>query len=205
VQTNESIRFGAARVALRALWTVCVLAPESFVPTRVRFGGEETDVDEQQAAAHIATMPGAIELDGEVAGAGILRVQVVQRAGGPRDRRSGPEAPRALDFLRAESSSSSLVLATGRAYKVSPAVADHLAANFFLSPGVSGGGGPPDDLWATQLKLPPSWLEGVELAAWPEYRKWHQHAAVVGRRGMECRQPGHRVTSPSTSAPRRPT
>lgn len=50
VSMNEKMRIGAARVALRALWTAAVQPPTAFGPTRIQFEGDEAEVDEIQAA-----------------------------------------------------------------------------------------------------------------------------------------------------------
>lgn len=158
---NEKMRVGAARVALRALWTAAVQPPTAFGPTRIQFESDEGEVDEIQAAERLATAAGPVALRGEAAGSTRLRLLVTQLESRPHSvQRGGPAAPGGLEFLRPLNGLSSLVLAAGQAYKVSAPTAEHLVANFLFSPSVSGGGGPPEDPWTRQLNLPPHWLDG---------------------------------------------
>jgi len=161
---NEAVRVGAARVALRALWTVSMPSSGVFGDSRIRLDGEADACDEVLAAERVAALAGRVVLRADDAGGDVLHVIVTQLEADPhRSERADPRPPSGLEFLRWKSAMNVLVLAAGHAYKLSPTTAEHLVRTYRLMPSPSGGGGPPDDPWASQLKLPPHWLSGCGL------------------------------------------
>lgn len=160
---NEAVRVGTARVALRALWTVSVPSPDVFGETRIRLDGGADACDELRAAERVAALAGRVVLRAEDVSGDVLHVTVTQPESDPHAERGDLASAGGLEFLRPEGAMNVLVLAAGHAYKVSPTAAEHLVRTYRLTPSASGGGGPPDDLWARQLELPPHWLSGCGL------------------------------------------
>ena len=147
-------------MALRLVWTATMREPSAaFSDSQVEWGEElpPSVLTEHEAAVRLAALKPPHLLGGKENGKDQLRLVV----NAPRNAGlQGGQAPRALDFLTGMGARPILILAAGRAYRLSPDAIHLLVQDYRFAVPLGGGGGPPEDPWTEQVRLPARWLEG---------------------------------------------
>lgn len=142
------------------MWTVTIRAPEAvFGDSRIVLHHDATPdiMDERTAAQRLVAMPLPIRLRGEEHTPNSLMLRI---DGDAVAAEAHLDAPRPLAVLRHIGTAPLLLLAAGRAYRLSLDAIRHLEHDYHITAPLGGGGGLPDDPWTTQLRLPQSWLAG---------------------------------------------
>jgi len=156
---QPDLGFGAARVALAALWCAAVPSPEVFATPRYRFL-ESLEVLTAVASARL--------LQAQVGAANVLRLTPTGWDGDALsitvtsvDENEG-RSP-GFGGLVEGPASRALLVAGGRGLRVSGAMLHQFDKKYRIAAPTSAGGSPPNDPWTDNLQLPPVWLDGVEF------------------------------------------
>ena len=157
---HSDLRVAVARVALRLVWTATIRDPSAAFRDSQIVWNEELPpkvLTEHQAAVRLAVLTPPHFLGGDEHGNDQLQLVV----NAPRDTGApSGQPPRALDFLQHIGQGPVMILAAGRAYRLSPDAVHLLVQDYRFAVPLGGAGGPPEDPWTEHLGLPARWLEG---------------------------------------------
>jgi hypothetical protein len=158
VNSPSRLEWSAARIALAIVWSAMIEGPSAFDPPQFVWDEGAEPASAGKAAEHLASLPKPVRIEASARGADAVQLTITAAERASIDARRPHWLTESMRVFGAEHA---LVLSGGRALRVGLASIERSDSDYSLEVPACGGGGPMDDPWTQNLRLPPTWLRGV--------------------------------------------